>query len=159
MSVNLLARRLYSNNNIPSDLKDRFILNGIRINDIDYLENFCRNNNILLLKQFEKINKDDKEEYNKLVNKKSNLVAKNVEQINDNLYKEISRKNVYYDDYDYPTKGNVLQITDAAYKRLLNGKNYSNNKRYNKNYSNIKNIPKIDDETYKRLLKNKKIYK
>ena len=60
---------------------------------------------------------------------------------------------------DYPTKGNVLQITDAAYKRLLNGKNYSNNKRYNKNYSNIKNIPKIDDATYKRLLKNKKIYK
>ena len=94
-----------------------------------------------------------------MVNEKSNLIAKNVEQIDDDLYEEISRKNIYYDDDYYPRKGIVIQITDAAYKRLLNGKNYSNGKRYNNNYSNYKYIPKIDDATYKRLLKNKKIYK
>ncbi len=89
---------------IPLDLKKEFVSNNIRIVDSEYLENFFRNHDANLLKQYEKINKKDKNEYNKLIKEKTNLIAKNINQIDEEQYQQFCKKEEFESDDLYYEK-------------------------------------------------------
>lgn len=94
--------------NIPNSLKDEFLANSVRINDMDYIESFFKNNNSQLLKEIQKIKKKDKNAVKDFIEKKSNPFGKkNIEQIDEVKYQKLSNKNIYDDDdYEvhYPKK-------------------------------------------------------
>ena len=102
---------------IPPNLKDEFLANSVRINDMDYIESFFRNNNSQLIKEIQKIKNKDKNAVKKFIEEKSNPFAKkNIEQIEEDKYQKLVTKNVYNDEDDYqvfyPIKRYVTQIED-----------------------------------------------
>jgi hypothetical protein len=143
---------------IPPNLKDEFLVNSVRINDMDYIESFFRNNNSQLIKEIQKIKNKDKNAVKKFIEEKSNPFAKkNIEQIEEDKYQKLVTKNVYNDEDDYkvfyPKKRYVTQIEDDLYNRLLNGKYYMNEIEIIENISNINGDP-INDNANNYLLKN-----
>ena len=143
---------------IPPNLKDEFLANSVRINDMDYIESFFRNNNSQLIKEIQKIKNKDKNAVKKFIEEKSNPFAKkNIEQIEEDKYQKLVTKNVYNDEDDYqvfyPKKRYVTQIEDDLYNRLLNGKYYINETEIIENLSKINEDP-INDDAYKNILKN-----
>ena len=143
---------------IPSNLKDEFLANSVRINDMDYIESFLRINNTQLIKEIQNIKKKDKNAVKKFIEEKSNPFAKkNIEQIEEDKYQKLITKNVYNDEEDYqlyyPRKRYVTQIEDDVYNRLLNGKYSMNETEIIENIEHL-NIQPINDNAYKHLLKN-----
>ena len=144
--------------NIPQHIKNQFSSNSVRINDMEYIESFFRNNNTKLIKEYQKLNKNDKKGYQKLVEENSNpFKKKDIEQIEDDKYQKLLlSKN--YDDYEdeiyyYPKKRNVVPIDDEVYNRLLTGKYYLDEIEImnSEKESLIKN-PKVSDQKTQRIL-------
>ena len=143
--------------NIPNSLKDEFLANSVRINDMDYIESFFKNNNSQLLKEIQKIKKKDKNAVKDIIEKKKNPFGKkNIEQIDEVKYQKLSNKNIYDDDdYEvhYPKKRYVTAIEDDVYNRLLKGKYCMSETEIIENISN-NDVKQINDNSYKNLLKN-----
>ena len=145
--------------NIPQHIKNQFSSNSVRINDMEYIESFFRNNNTKLIKEYQKLNKNDKKGYQKLVEENSNpFKKKEIEQIEDDKYQKLLLSKNNYDDYEdeiyyYPKKRNVVQIDDEVYNRLLTGKYYLDEIEImnSEKESLIKN-PKVSDQKTQRIL-------
>ena len=141
-----------------------YIFNGNSVADaIDFIEKYndfqIENNNIENNKENEKVEQDEKDENNNIIN--NYLIKEHTNNINNKL-EDIKNDSRWYDEYINSSQANGARLTGTKFPKRLDGKWICDNGKVNEyigldNIKNKKLFIKNDDISTKDL-KNAKMY-